>query len=81
VCRAEYIDLNVVFGAGSPHLPRTLRPYSDPGIDGHLHYPNDLDRSLNETVTDKIRVYLTDYNNRPSNAISFMPGIPSTSGC
>jgi hypothetical protein len=54
---------------------------SDPSINGQLHYPNDLDRSLNETVTDTIRAYLTDYNNRPSNAISFMSGIPSTSGC
>ena len=25
----------------------------DPSIKGHLHYPNDLDRSLNETVVDK----------------------------
>jgi hypothetical protein len=24
---------------------------------GHLHYPNDIDRSLNETVTDKIKKY------------------------
>ena len=54
---------------------------SDPSINGHLHYPNDLDRPLNEDVTDKIRVYLTDYNNRPSNAISFMSVIVSTSGC
>ncbi len=23
-------------------------------INGHLHYPNDIDRSLNETVTDKL---------------------------
>jgi hypothetical protein len=42
---------------------------------------NDVDRQLNETVTDKIRAYHTDYNNRPSNAISFMPPIVSTSGC
>ncbi len=26
---------------------------SDPSINGHLHYQDDLDRSLNETVTDK----------------------------
>ena len=30
---------------------------SDPSINGHLHYPNDIDRSLNEAVTDKIRKY------------------------
>jgi hypothetical protein len=41
-------------------------------INGHLHYPNDLDRSLNEVAADKIRGYHTDYNNRPSNDISFM---------
>ncbi len=52
----------------------------DPSIKGHLHYPNDLDRSLNETVVDKIRAYREDYNNRPSNDISFMSPIASTSG-
>ena len=25
---------------------------SDPSINGHLYYPNDVDRSLNETPTD-----------------------------
>ena len=53
---------------------------SDPSFNGHLHYPNDLDRSLNETATDKIRSYRVDYNNRPSNVISFMTAIASTSG-
>jgi hypothetical protein len=28
---------------------------SDPILNGHLHYPNDMDRSLNEVVADKIR--------------------------
>ncbi len=28
---------------------------SDPSINGHLRYPNDIDRSLNEIVVDKIR--------------------------
>ena len=28
---------------------------SDPSLNGHLHYPNDIDKSLNESVTDKIR--------------------------
>ena len=36
---------------------------SDPSINGTLHYPNDIDRSLNESVTDKIRKYRADYNN------------------
>ncbi len=53
---------------------------SDPSINGHLHYPNDLDGPLNEAAADKIRQYRADYNNRPSNAISFMPAIASTSG-
>ena len=34
-------------------------------INGHLHYPNDTDRSLNEPSTDKIRKYRADYNNNP----------------
>jgi hypothetical protein len=53
---------------------------SDPSINGHLHYTNDIDRSLDETVTDKIRKYRADYNNNPPNVISFMPSIASTSG-
>ncbi len=53
---------------------------SDPSINGHLHCPNDIDRSLNEVVTDKIRKYHTDYNNNPPNANSFIPTIASTSG-
>ncbi len=53
---------------------------SDPSINGHLHYPNDVDRSLNEATADKIRKYRADYNNNPPNAISFMPAIASTSG-
>ena len=53
---------------------------SDPSINGHLHYPHDLDRPLNEAAADKIRQYRADYNNRPSNAISLMPAIASTSG-
>ncbi len=30
---------------------------SDPNINGHLHYPNDLDGSLNEAAAAKIRQY------------------------
>ena len=45
---------------------------SDPSINGHLHYPNDLDGSLKETVTDKIRQYHTDYNNRPSELVRLL---------
>ncbi len=53
---------------------------SDPSINGHLHCPNDADRSLNEAAADKIRKYRADCNNNPPNAISFMPAIASTSG-
>ena len=52
---------------------------SDPSINDHLHYSNDLDGSLNEDVVDKIRQYRADYNNRPSHPISFMSVIDSTS--
>ena len=52
----------------------------DPSINGTLHYPNDIDRFLNEVVTDKIKKYHADCNNNPPTSISFMTGIPSTSG-
>jgi hypothetical protein len=32
----------------------------DPSLQGHLHFPNDIDKSLNETTTDKIRKYRAD---------------------
>jgi hypothetical protein len=53
---------------------------SDPVFNGHLNYPNGIDRSLNEAATDKIRKNRADYNNNPPNAISFMPAIASASG-
>jgi hypothetical protein len=52
---------------------------TDPTLNGHLKYPNNLDQSLNDAATDKIRKYRADYNNRPSSAVSFMSVIPSTS--
>ena len=54
-------------------------PSSDPNLNGILHYPNDIDRSLNEAVTDKVRKYRADYNSNPPNVVAFMSGIPSTS--
>ncbi len=39
---------------------------SDPSLHGHLHYPNDIDKSLNEAATDKIRKHRFDYNNKQS---------------
>ena len=46
----------------------------------HLHYPTDIDRTLNETDADKILQYRGDYKNRPSHTISLMPAIASTAG-
>jgi hypothetical protein len=71
--------------AGSVPLVLDLRidrygSTSDPSLNGHLHYPNDIDRSLNETADDKIRKYRADYNNNPPNTVSFMPAMASTSG-
>ena len=57
---------------------------SNPLPNGHLHYPrpDDIDRPLNEAAADKIRDYRADYNNRPSNSISFMTDVvATTSGC
>ena len=59
--------------------PRPV-PCSDPSLNGHLHYPSNIDRSLTETAVDKIRKYRADYNNNPPNTVSFMPPIASTSG-
>jgi hypothetical protein len=53
---------------------------SDPTLNGHLKYPNNLDQSLNDAAVDKIRKYRADYNNRSPSAVSFMPAIVSTSG-
>jgi hypothetical protein len=39
-----------------------------------------MDRSLNETSTDKIRKYRGDNNNNPQSSVAFKPTIPSTSG-
>ena len=35
---------------------------SNPSLNGHLHYPTDIDRTLNEDVADKILQYRADYN-------------------
>ncbi len=53
---------------------------TDPTLNGHLKYPNNLDQSLNDAAADKIRKYRADYNNRPLSPVSFMPAISSTSG-
>jgi hypothetical protein len=57
-----------------------FRSSSDPSLNGHLHYPDDIDKSPNEAAADKIRKYRAEYNNNPLSAVSFMPAIASTSG-
>ena len=42
---------------------------SHPSVKGHLHYPDDVDRSLHEDVVDKIRKYHDDYTNNPPNVL------------
>jgi hypothetical protein len=53
---------------------------SDPSLNGHLNYPNDIDKSRNEAAADKIRKYRADYNHNPPSTVAFMPAIASTSG-
>ncbi len=53
---------------------------ADPTLNGHLKYPTNLDQSLNDPATDKIREYRADYNNRSLSPVSFMTAISSTSG-
>ncbi len=52
---------------------------TDPTLNGHLKYPNNLDQSLNDAAADKIRKYRAYYNKRPPSVVSFMPAIDSTS--
>jgi hypothetical protein len=52
---------------------------TDPTLNGHLKYPNNLDQSLKAAAADKIRKYHADYNNRPPSSVSFMTVIASTS--
>jgi hypothetical protein len=42
---------------------------SDPTLNGHLKYPNNLDQSLNDAAADKIRKYRDDYNNSPPSTV------------
>ncbi len=53
---------------------------ADPALNGHLRYPNNLDQSLNDVATDKLRKYRADYNFNPPRGVGFMSAIPSTSG-
>jgi hypothetical protein len=53
---------------------------ADTALNGHLRYPNNLDQSINDSVTDKLRKYHSDYNFNPHRGVGFMPVIASTSG-
>ncbi len=66
--------------SADPNINGNLHYPNDKDINGNLHYPNDKDRSLHEAVTDKIRKYRSDYNNRSPYAISLMTAIASTAG-
>ena len=52
---------------------------SDPTLNGRLHC-NDIDKSLNESVNDKIRKYRADYHNNPSNDVVIMSAIVGKNG-
>jgi hypothetical protein len=63
------------------HIPHDrVGSNTDPTLNGHLKYPNNLDQSLNDATADKIRKYRVDYKNRPPSVVSFIPDIVSTSG-
>jgi hypothetical protein len=53
---------------------------SDLNLNRHLHYPNDIDKSLNVVTTDKIRKCRVDYNDNPPVVVAFVFVIASTSG-
>ncbi len=53
---------------------------ANPALNGNLHYPNNIDESLNQAANDKIRKYRADYNNNPPNAVAFMTAIAGTTG-
>ncbi len=53
---------------------------SYPSLNGHLPYPNQIDKSLNEVSTDMIRKYRSDYSNNPPTVVSFIGVVASTSG-
>jgi hypothetical protein len=68
-------------GAMTPRRIRWFLSLQDVFLTTTAHIaPKNLDRSLNEGVTDKVRKYRPDYNNNPPSVISFMSVIVSTSG-
>jgi hypothetical protein len=61
------LDLHIVHDRGVSS--------TDPTLNGHLRYPNNLDQSLIDATTDKIRKYRADNNNNPPSVVSFMTTI------
>ena len=55
--------------------------YNNPILDDSLHHPlpANIKKTLHAAAAEKIREYRTDYNNRPSHSISFIPAVPTTS--
>ncbi len=51
----------------------------DPPLNGHLRYPNNLDQSLNDTSTDKLRKYRSDKNFNSPRGVGFIPSMTGTS--
>jgi hypothetical protein len=63
------------------HIPHDrVVSSADPALNGHVRYPNNLDQSLNDAGTDKLRKYHTYYNFNPPRGVGFMSAIVSTSG-
>ena len=60
-CLPHEYEGSGVFGDGPPNRSRPIwKQCVDPNLNGHLHYPNDMNRSLNEDDNDKIRKYFSD---------------------
>jgi hypothetical protein len=55
--------------AGPVPLVLDLRSSADPGLNGHLRYPNNLDQSVNDAVADKLRKYRAGYNFNPTRGV------------
>jgi hypothetical protein len=45
---------------------------ADPALNRHLRYPNNLDQSLHDAATDKLRKYRADYNFNPPRGVGFV---------
>jgi hypothetical protein len=67
--KAQHVTKNWGRHCADIELTTYLGNTTDPGsssdlnLNGHLHYPNDIDRSLNETAVDKIRKYRAESGN------------------